>query len=149
VGAVAVAFTVAARNSSGYGPESTSSNVVIPTAPPIPDSFIWGVALAGEDAHEPRNNVLELGDGFVQIIQDGIQTNRPVYSWSVPPKPIAEVDTIIAFLESKDGRIPFFWTPPGSGTAVKVRCPSWKRVRLDETTTRQGVNGTFIRWFGA
>ncbi len=79
----------------------------------------------------PRNLRQKFGDGYEQIVGDGLNTKKRV--WSLTFREItSNIDTIEAFLLTCSGVDAFEWTPP-RGSAAKWRSTEegWKRNVVD------------------
>ncbi|HEY6965907.1 MAG TPA: phage tail protein [Burkholderiales bacterium] len=83
---------------------------------------------------EPRVLEAKYGDGYAQVVGDGINTLQS--KWSVNfTRDAATIDAIESFLETKAGVTSFTWTPPG-GTEIRVRCKKWRRSLIAFTWHR-------------
>ena len=76
---------------------------------------------------KPRVLAAAFGDGYSQRTGDGI--NIALEDWSVTfsARTNSERDTILAFLEARNGIEAFDWTSP-RGTVGKFICPEWTYV---------------------
>jgi phage-related protein len=72
----------------------------------------------------PRVLLAQFGDGYAQRALDGINAAPEEWSLTFSARTPAERDTILAFLEARNGVEPFTWTSP-RGTVGKWVCPEW------------------------
>lgn len=73
---------------------------------------------------KPRVRTAQFGDGYQQRVADGINIAPESWSLTFSARATAERDTILAFLEARNGVEAFLWTSP-RGTAGKFICPEW------------------------
>lgn len=87
--------------------------------------FTWLASYPASKAMKPRVNKAQFGDGYEQRVGDGINTRARIWSVQFNQRLNAEISAINAFLEARDGREAFDWTPP-SGAAGRWVCESWE-----------------------
>ena len=85
---------------------------------------------------QPRYRAPRFGGGYVQRTPDGLNHNpenwRPVWNHLR----FTEADEVDQFFKDHDDGTPFWWTPNGATTAIKVVCLSWQRVEATSVTDR-------------
>lgn len=88
------------------------------------------------------------GDGYVQSVPDGINTQIDRWNLIWENYDDTDVDEIIIFLNDLRGSSPFFWTPPkgGIGNVLWV-CKGYSRNSLNYTSST--LTAIFERWFGS
>jgi len=52
------------------------------------------------------------GDGYSQVVGDGINTQTEMWKVSFSDRPRAEIQQIVSFLDSVGAETAFSWTPP-------------------------------------
>ena len=67
----------------------------------------------------PRILRAEFGDGYLQAAGDGINPFKEEWDLSFTNRPKDDIDTIVEFVEEKNGAEAFLWTPPDEVTAKK------------------------------
>ena len=86
------------------------------------ETFTWSPQTATKKS-DPRIRRSVFGDGYEQRVQNGI--NAVAGEWSLTfVRPIAEIDTIEAFLVARGGHESFAWTDP-RGNSITVVCDGW------------------------
>ena len=73
------------------------------------------------------------GDGYTQAAAAGLNAIPRTYRAVFTARPLADIDTIRAFLVARAGHEPFTFTPPGESDAIKWRCKEWARTRVSPT----------------
>jgi phage-related protein len=100
-------------------------STLLPKAPKASGAvFDWCVTSANYDL-EPKVIKAQFGDGYAQRRPAGINTQ--IRMWSIEMRNIT-TDTcsdVIDFLKARNGVDVFDWTPPRTGEAESVICPSW------------------------
>lgn len=109
-----------------------------PDIPPTKDS-------PGEST-KYRTRRAKFGDAYEQAVVDGINAQEVSWKLSFENLATASISTIKAFLDSRAGSLPFWWTPPG-GTALLWTCEEHERT--DYGPNSSTLRCTFNRWFGA
>ena len=74
----------------------------------------------------------EFGDGYEQRVAEGINNINESYAVTLNNRPKAEIDDVIAFLDSLNGVTAFNFTIPdtnagGNETTIKVVCDSFSQ----------------------
>jgi phage-related protein len=72
-----------------------------------------------DPTYTPKILRAEFGDGYLQAAGDGINPFKEEWSLSFTARPKADIDAIADFVKSKNGTVPFFWTPPDETTPKK------------------------------
>jgi len=67
----------------------------------------------------------QLGDGYVQAVEKGINSDGETYRLSYRKRRWADVSTLKAFFAAHRA-VYFTWAPPGSATVLKFRCDSYE-----------------------
>lgn len=83
---------------------------------------------------QPKVKAVRFGDGYEQRIQDGINSDKQVWSLQFTNRDSADIDSIESDLASLKGVDYFLWTPPRSSTQGKYICRSWQRQIAVGTT---------------
>lgn len=78
----------------------------------------------------PRVLKVQFGDGYEQRVAEGINNINESYAVTLNNRPKAEIDDVIAFLDSLNGVTAFNFTIPdtnagGSETTIKVVCEDY------------------------
>lgn len=81
-------------------------------------TFTWCPEVGAEAQYLERNLKAQFGDGYVQIMGDGINTSVDVWPLTFS-KDIAEALLIRKFILEHKERTPFYWTPPYETEAAK------------------------------
>lgn len=90
----------------------------------------------------------DFGDGYSQIVGDGINPYNEIWSLKFTSRPKADVATIASFLDTKRSAIPFTWTPPDEVTPKRWRMTrDGYRVNDAEADTRS-ISFVIERYFG-
>ena len=109
------------------------------------DTFTWIPDDGPSGEKNVRANILQFGDGYKQIIGDGLNTLEQ--SWSLTfNRDYSEIDAIEDFLVAHStgtaGPVSFFWTPPGPNAVQGYYfCLSWR------VSPRSGQNATLSATF--
>ena len=82
---------------------------------------------------KPRVRQAAYGDGYTQRVADGINTQPEEWALTFSARTTSERDTILAFLEARNGVESFDWTSP-AGTVGKFICPEWTYVPANTAT---------------
>lgn len=77
-------------------------------------------------SYKPRALAAQFGDGYMQRLADGINTNLLQMSLSIDSLTRAEAKTISDFFSTQLGVIPFWFNTPHDGVAKKWICPEWQ-----------------------
>lgn len=75
----------------------------------------------------------EFGDGYSQIMPDGINNIREQLDLSWDALTEAQRDTIIAFFNAHKGSTPFWYQPVGQSAPMKWTCAEWSSTIPDGT----------------
>tara|TARA_R100000458_G_C8034006_1_gene88285 strand:+ start:182 stop:523 length:342 start_codon:yes stop_codon:yes gene_type:complete len=76
----------------------------------------------------PAIHTTEFNDGYQHRIKFGLNTRPAIWGLTFDVSE-TDSDTIETFLEARaDDGASFDWTPPGSSTAYKWICLSWKKT---------------------
>ena len=100
----------------------------------------------------PRVHLAQFGDGYEQMLQDGINSLKQEISVSFQTRPKPEIDDLVAFFESLNGVTKFRFdiadSNAGSSTeTIKVVCPDWdQKWEYDDYYT---LDATFRRVYEA
>lgn len=96
-------------------PNSTHPNAASITAP----YFLWTPAYNMSVSHDPKVKSIKFGDGYEQVIKDGINNDLLTVSVNFEGRSVQEATAIIHFLESRQGKDIFFWRPPSPYNSLK------------------------------
>jgi len=90
--------------------------------------FTWFEDWGGEQAHKPRNFIMQLGDGYVERAGNGINTDLPAYTITFSGRTTAEAQAIMAFLVTTcaAGVIAFQFQPYGDAVSSLWTCNDYK-----------------------
>tara|TARA_R100000030_G_C3162868_1_gene101250 strand:- start:36 stop:377 length:342 start_codon:yes stop_codon:yes gene_type:complete len=83
----------------------------------------------------PRVRSVQLGDGYVQRLSFGLNTDLKVWNLSWTNISDTDASTIEDFLEARKGSESFSWSPPDDSSTYKWICPEWQKQ-----LTHGGVN---------
>jgi phage-related protein len=75
------------------------------------ETFTWCPKLGASSAPEYRNRSSKFGNGYEQVVGDGINNVVDTWSLSFTVKEAVALQ-IKAFLDRHGGHKSFFWTPP-------------------------------------
>lgn len=78
-------------------------------------------------SNKPRVLASEFGDGYVQRVADGLNSDLSTLSVRFDVLRHAEGETIVSFFSSKRGAIPFKFAIPGEIALRKWIAPEWSR----------------------
>lgn len=94
------------------------------------DTFTWAPTYGAKLSRAPRVNAANFGDGYVQRLQDGINTNPQSWAltFNVSSTVAGEIDD---FLSAQAGAHWFWFTPPLATTALKFVCLKWDKTETD------------------
>jgi phage-related protein len=106
--------------------------------------FTWATTIDQPAQFEYRMLTIQMGDGYIQEIPDGINYKTASFQVSTRLYSPATIATIEAFLDSKHGNLPFTWTPNG-GAEEQVVCKKYTRVPNPESATMLQLQMTFER----
>lgn len=78
----------------------------------------------------PRVLKVQFGDGYEQRVAEGINNINESYAVTLNNRPKAEIDDVVAFLDSRNGVTAFDFTIPdtnggGNETTIKVVCEDY------------------------
>lgn len=108
------------------------------------DTFTWIPLVAPQGAIKLRVKKAQFGDGYRQVVGDGINTK--IQSW-----PFSWIGTdaqmlaIMDFLDAHEGTQSFYFQPPGSAVPLYFKCDSYALVPLDGNVST--VSATFEQDF--
>jgi phage-related protein len=88
----------------------------------------------------------EFGGGYRQRTVSDINPLDEMWTLSLDRIRVADVDTLVAFLDGRQG-LPFAWTPPGEAT-VKLWTAD-ERGRTDMGSQHETLTVQYRRWYGA
>lgn len=91
-------------------------------------TFTWVPSRGFSSDYKPRILEATFGDGYSQRVPDGINTNLGKWNLQFRNINLATADTILAFLDARNGTEAFTWTPPGKGQSVSVICKEYGEV---------------------
>lgn len=75
--------------------------------------------------HQPRTLRTQMGDGYVQRAEDGINSDLTVASWKWTNLYESEALYILEFFENHKGFIAFEWQRPARSGVRKYICTAW------------------------
>lgn len=88
--------------------------------------FFWSPSIPLSISHKPRMRELNLGGGYVQIYNDGINENLLKLDLQFNNRSNEEAYAILHFLEQKMGHLPFNFAPPAPYNRIKnFVCEEW------------------------
>lgn len=73
---------------------------------------------------KPRVRMAQFGDGYQQRVGDGINIRAESWQLTFSARTASERDTILSFLQARNGVESFDWTSP-FGTTGKWVCAEW------------------------
>ena len=96
----------------------------------IIDTFTPPVAPSPGTSRKPEIKLLEaeFGDGYTQVVRDGLNHIRRTYDLRWDVLTYAQADVIEAFLEAKGGDTPFLYQHAHTSAPLKVTCKDWQRT---------------------
>lgn len=94
------------------------------------DTFTWVPSYSTDLEKQPRTLEAKFGDGYSQIVVNGINNNPELWNVVFNNRNKTETDLIMAFLDGKNGADYFLWTPPDKGSAIKVICKKYRKSYL-------------------
>lgn len=74
-------------------------------------TFAWCPDPGANVQHSHRNVTAQFGDGYEQVVGDGINTYRDTWQLTFN-RDLKECKLIEAFVNEHRERVPFWWTPP-------------------------------------
>lgn len=84
------------------------------------ETFTWCPEAGAEVQYIERNLSAQFGDGYIQIMGDGINTSIDVWPLTFI-RDVREAILIRDFILKHKERTPFYWTPPFETQAAKYR----------------------------
>jgi phage-related protein len=93
--------------------------------------------------YAPRIRKAQLGDGYVQRGQDGLNANLPTGTWQWDNLLPTDMQYILDFLDARGAVEAFWWTPPDEVTPTKFTCEKWRKTFSGGQA--RGVMATFIK----
>lgn len=93
----------------------------------------------------PRIRRADFGDGYSQRSGDGLNTMPVKTSVEFATLTRAEAASILSFLESRKGYLPFMWKMPGETSARQWIATSWRKTYSD--AINQDVSAEFEETF--
>ena len=104
-------------------------------------TFTWFPDTGWSVKSEPKNRTAAFGDGYAQIVADGI--NNDLEEWTLRfTGTSARGIAIRNFLRERGGAKPFRWTTPEGDTRFFI-CKSWNRSR--EKGVLMTLSATFVQ----
>lgn len=91
---------------------------------------------------KPKLRVAEFGEGYSQIVRDGLNHIKKDLSLTWDVLTNHQADDIVAFFEERGGDKPF-WFKPTNGSLMKWRCEEWTDKIADDGVRQ--ITTTFIR----
>ena len=86
------------------------------------------------------------GESYEQRGSFGINPKGEQLSLSWVAVPVADADTMLAFLETHEGRTPFLFTYPGQAQTLYT-CEEWDD-EFQGSDAKQ-ISAVFVRWYGS
>lgn len=86
-------------------------------------------------ASQPRVLTAQFGEGYQQRIADGINALNETYSLSFQTRPKAEIDDIVAFLDTQQGVTKFTLTLPDTNNTTRTGERDVKVVSTEYSVT--------------
>lgn len=108
-------------------------------------TFTYKPAQGASRNISPRVRTAQFGDGYMQRVGDGINTQPRVWDLTFSRKK-ADIDAIDAFLAARGGVESFDWTPPDGSAQGKFICKTWAKSM--PSVRVQTLSGTFEEVFG-
>jgi len=88
-------------------------------------TFSWTPDWAYTGQHKPRVFATQFGDGYVQRLINGINTDLRTWNLSFSVRTLVEINAIEAFLVSMQGATAFYFPLAGLSGQALVICPQW------------------------
>ena len=108
-------------------------------------TFTFSPSYSVSQTVTPRVKSIQFGDGYMQRVADGINTQPRQWSLVFNGNE-AEITAIENFLIAENGVSSFTWTPP-TGAQGNFICQSWSRTFSD--FNNESLSATFVEVFGA
>nr|BAR26353.1 Phage-related protein (COG4718) [uncultured Mediterranean phage uvMED]BAR26433.1 Phage-related protein (COG4718) [uncultured Mediterranean phage uvMED] len=77
---------------------------------------------------------VQFGDGYKKLVNYGLNNDLKKYNFKFENKTTTEKNTIVNFLEAREGTDPFDYTAPDQSSSSKYICKNWT-----ETFTAAGL----------
>jgi phage-related protein len=106
--------------------------------------FTWIPDWAPSAAHDIRVLSTPFGDGYVQDIGDGINTDLPPWNVSFSNRSASEYDAILAFFDALAPGQRFTWTPPRR-SAGTFKCLKFQETPYTNGSTAHAITAVFQR----
>ncbi|WP_374537183.1 phage tail protein [Chitinimonas taiwanensis] len=97
------------------------------------------------DSMQPRVRAMRFGDGYQQLIPDGLNTLLAEVSVPFTNRTDAQRDQLLALFTSLGGAKPFLFTLPGKVQKAYI-CTRWTESRAGHNANN--VQATFQEWGG-
>lgn len=108
--------------------------------------WVWVESPGTALSEEPRVRVSKFGDGFEQRSVDGINTQPQTWDYNSDEVDDAVAAEMIDFLRARGGVEAFDYVPLWATTAIRVKCPRWRRV-LGSRVGTSSITATFEQVF--
>lgn len=107
-------------------------------------TFTFTPSFSAAEESRPRIRTVQYNDGYSQRLQWGLNTDPKTWRLTFLNRTDAERESILAFLEARNGAESFTWSPP-RGTSGKYVCGEWS---LDMTNYNNNtISATFVEVF--
>ena len=80
--------------------------------------------------HTPRVRSVRFGDGYEQRLAYGLNTNLQVWQLAFSARTNVETDSIMNFLDARNGVESFDWTTPDNVSGKKWLCRQWQKSMI-------------------
>jgi len=94
---------------------------------PQPSNDVTNVSPGSSITFKPRVNRADFGDGYTQRSGDGLNANPATLSANFDNLLLSEAETIMTFLESRKGYLPFLFLVPGETKHRQFICTEWRK----------------------
>lgn len=88
-------------------------------------TFTWTPDQGASRTKKPRINKTQFGDGYAQVVPEGVNTIAETWNISFTLRRKGEIQSIDSFLSTMNGVSKFTWTTP-FGDTLEFVCEEWQ-----------------------
>jgi phage-related protein len=94
---------------------------------------------------EPRITTAKFGDGYEQLVPDGLNIHPRRWNIKFTARTGVEADAIDDFFKDRNGGVDWFWWSPPRRGRIKVRCKTWNKI--EQGFNNVDITAEFIECF--
>ena len=93
-------------------------------------TFTWTPSVGANLSMRPNVRRVAFGDGYEQRLAYGLNTNLQVWQLAFSARTDVETDSIMNFLDARNGVESFDWTTPDNVSGKKWVCRQWQKSMI-------------------